>query len=561
MIVRNEAHIVHETLDAAAPYISYWVIVDTGSEDGTQDAIRDRMALLGIPGELHERPWLNFGHNRTEALELARGRGEYIWVIDADDTVSGTMDLGRLGADVYALRYTDTNGDSYWMPQIFRDSVPVRYVGIVHEHAVWDESFSLERLPGAYHINSRRLGGRNLDGHKHERDRDLLLAEVERNPADSRSVFYLAQSYWCLDDFENALRWYRRRGELGGWAEEVYFSLLRVAESMRNLGHPWPDVQDAYLRAWEYRPIRAEPLYCLASYCRVDGRHQLGYEYARLATEIPFPDSEALFVRQSVYHWRAQDDQAVCASWTGRLREAFGLWRTLIAKPEVPEGDRDRMATNRDICVPAMLESAVVYPAEVVRCLTTARTDADTTVTMVAGTDTGRLHRTLNTFLNCCLDAVQRARFVVVDTGLSAEDLAQTVALYPFLTFQRFSSATEPDVVLSHLLPQLGTSYWLHLPEGAQFFAPEALITRLVAVLTAEPQVFQVGINFSDEAELTGKCAPEAIVRRAPGAGRYLRTARSALGPALFDTGRLKALQFGAELGTASLDEVLCFAM
>ena len=62
MIVRNEAHIVERVLDAVAPYVSSWVIVDTGSDDGTQDVIRNHMARLGIPGELYERPWCNFGH-------------------------------------------------------------------------------------------------------------------------------------------------------------------------------------------------------------------------------------------------------------------------------------------------------------------------------------------------------------------------------------------------------------------------------------------------------------------------------------------------------------------
>ena len=126
MIVQNEAHIVQEALDSVAPYISSWVIVDTGSDDGTQDLIRNHMARLGIPGELYERPWRNFGHNRTEALTLAQGRGDYIWVIDADDMVVGTPDFTRLSADIYMLRYGAADHDIYWRPELFRDGLRVR---------------------------------------------------------------------------------------------------------------------------------------------------------------------------------------------------------------------------------------------------------------------------------------------------------------------------------------------------------------------------------------------------------------------------------------------------
>src|SRR6201993_3432328 len=113
MIVRNEAHIIGETLDSVAPYISSWVIVDTGSDDGTQELIRNHMARLGIPGELHERPWRNFGHNRTEALNLAQGHGDYIWVIDADDTVVGAPEFTELRADVYELPIKYASA-TYW---------------------------------------------------------------------------------------------------------------------------------------------------------------------------------------------------------------------------------------------------------------------------------------------------------------------------------------------------------------------------------------------------------------------------------------------------------------
>ena len=363
MIVRNEAHIVEEVLDAVAPYISSWVIVDTGSNDGTQDLIRNHMARLGIPGELYERPWRNFGHNRTEALNLAQGHGDYIWVMDADDTVVGTPDFNQLSADIYRLRIEDDLSATIWRPQLFRDGLRVRYEGVVHEYATWDYDSCVEvRLEGEYHIESRRLGARNLDPQKYERDRDLLLAEVERNPEDARSVFYLAQSYFDLGDFVNARKWYARRVEMGGWDEEVYVAMYRIAMSMSKLGAPWPDVQDAYLRAWEFRPTRAEPLYQIAYGNRLDQRYRLGYLFAKRAAEIPFPEKDTFFVCADIYASCAIDEQALCAFWIGKHAEALTLWRRLLARPDLPDDERQRIAGNRDICVPTMIEAASSYP-------------------------------------------------------------------------------------------------------------------------------------------------------------------------------------------------------
>ena len=72
MIVKDEAGNIRECLSKVAPYIHYWVIVDTGSSDNTIEVINQTMEEFGIPGELHERPWVNFEVNRTESLELAK---------------------------------------------------------------------------------------------------------------------------------------------------------------------------------------------------------------------------------------------------------------------------------------------------------------------------------------------------------------------------------------------------------------------------------------------------------------------------------------------------------
>ncbi|GFG76597.1 tetratricopeptide repeat protein [Mycobacterium botniense] len=416
-----------------------------------------------------------------------------------------------------------------------------------------------------------QAGAQQVDPAKHVRD--LLLAKVERNPKDARSVFLLAQTYFALGDFVNACTWYARRVEMGGWEEEVYFAAWQIAQSMAQLGAPWPDVQDAYLRAWEFRPTRAEPLYAIAyRYC-AEGRYRLGYLFAQRVAEIPFPEDDLLVLDADIYTWRALDQQAACAFRIGRHAEAFTLWRRLLSHPDIPEHDRQRIARNRDMCVPTMIEAASSYPDAVVRDVVAG--EAEVIVTLVAGPDRGATEQALNSFLVCCLDLSRAGRFLVVDAGLPSQDRAALRERYGFLEFAHSGSDDPAGAQLAQIRRQVHGRFWLHLGQGWRFFAPENLITRLTGVLRAEPQVFQVAINVADAATLIGACAAEQTVRRAPDAGRYLLTDTVARGPAMFDTTRLDRAgglhgadpitavgrrAAAAGLRTASLDEVLCLS-
>jgi hypothetical protein len=428
-------------------------------------------------------------------------------------------------------------------------------------------------------LRERRLFTRNLFRHKLAQECDWLLARVERNPEDARAVFFLAQNYFQLDDFSNARRWYARRVEMGGNSEEVYFAMYRLANSTQQLGAPWPDCEEDYLRAWHFRPTRAEPLYAIAAAYRDMQRYQVGYLFAQRAAETPYPE-EDIFVPADlaqVYAWRATDEQAICASWIGKHGEAFTLCRRLLARPDIPDPDRQRIAANRDVSVPAMIEAASPYPDALVQSLAAGRGGAEVTVSLVAGPDRQTTEQTMNSFLNCCLDVSRVGRFVVLDAGLSAPDRALLQQRYGFLEFADCGPVDGPAAQLAQLRAQIDGRFWLHLGAGWRFFAPENFITRLTAVLDAEPQVFQVGINFEDAVKLTGACAAEGAVRRAPDAGHYLITDVVASGPAMFVTARLDRVggvqnsdpdriddlgqqAAGAELRTASLDEVLCIS-
>jgi tetratricopeptide (TPR) repeat protein len=404
----------------------------------------------------------------------------------------------------------------------------------------------------------------------HQRFIDLLLPEVKRNPGDARPVFSLAEVYFHAGDFANARKWFARRLEMdsGESTEEVYWAMLRLAHSMEKLDEPWPDVQDAYLRAWESRPTRAEPLYALARRYANENRHQLGYLYARRAAEIPPPDNDITVPHPDIYTWRVAEVQAICAFCIGRQAEAFMLRRHLLARPDIPDDDRQRIARNRDLSVPTMVEAASSYPDVLAGNLIAGPPDAEVTVSLVAGADRAATEQTLNSFLHCCTDVSQVGRWLIIDAGLSAQDRAILHERYKFLEFADYAPGT-------YLRDHIHGRYWLHLGHGWQFFAPENLITRLIAVLDAETQVFQVGINVADAVGLTGISAPEQAVRRTTDAGRYVLAETVASGPSMFDTARLAQAggvrgtdpdpitelarsAAAAGLQTASLDEVLC---
>jgi hypothetical protein len=406
---------------------------------------------------------------------------------------------------------------------------------------------------------------RNVD--PHQRFIELLRPEVTADSEDAHSVSMLAQTYFGAGDFANARKWFARMIEIGGPDEGTFWAMLRVAQSMEMLGEPWPDVQDAYLRAWEFRPTRAEPLYDIARHYIAEKRCQIGYLFAVRAAEIPLPEDDMTIPHPDLYAWRTTFQQLVCAYHTEKHAEAFTLSRRLLARPDIPDDDRQGIASIRDLTVPTMLEAAASYPDVLAHNLIAGPRDAEVTVTLV-GADRVTTEETLNSFLHSCTDVSRIGRFLVVDAGLSVEDRAMMHERYPFLEFVDWA----PGI---HLRDHIHGRYWLHLGQGWRFFAPENLIARLIAVLDAETQVFRVGINLDDAVALTGSSAPEQTVRRTPDAGRYVLSAVVVRGPAMSDTARLDragridttdpdpVAEFqqraaAAGLQTASLDEVLC---
>ncbi len=346
MIVKNEAEVIRRCLDSVRPIIDRWVIVDTGSTDGTQDIVREHMRDL--PGELHERRWQDFAHNRSEALQLARGQCTYTLIIDADDElqIDRHNKLPALAADSYMFQINDAS-IVYQRLQLVRSALPWRYEGVLHEFLSCDEAAS----PGSLSeiaIRRNHDGARRKEPMTYKRDAAVLEAALltEANPfLVARYEFYLAQSYRDCNEPGQSLKHYLARAELGYWQEEVFYSLYSAAQLMEQLGYPEQEILDAYMRAADASPTRAEALCNASRFCRERERYEEGYRIARRGLPIPLPP-DALFVEPRVYDVGLLDEFSLNAYWSGHNWDCLDASLRMLAAGKLGTDEAQRIVTN-----------------------------------------------------------------------------------------------------------------------------------------------------------------------------------------------------------------------
>lgn len=352
MIVKNESHIIHECLESIYPLIDYWVISDTGSTDGTQDIIKKFFADKGIPGELHSDEWKGFGHNRTLALNHCDGKAEYAWMIDADDKVDGVFKFPEeMTADAYIIKMGRPEF-SWWRTQIFKTGIGWEYRGVLHEYPACKtkEQPILVKLDGNYFINARTLGARNVGItpiEKYSKDAQLLEQALLEEPNNVRYMFYLGQSYFDSQQWEKAIDAYIKRAKAGGWPEEVYYSLYRIALCRAMLDRPWPEIQASFLDAYNIRPIRAEPLYHIAQVLRTKFQQPAAaYVFAKIAAEIPTPKDDILFVANAIYDYAILDELGACAFYAGKPEIGYLACKKLLEEGKIPQSEIPRIQQN-----------------------------------------------------------------------------------------------------------------------------------------------------------------------------------------------------------------------
>lgn len=347
MICRNEAPVIRRCLESVKPHISNYCIVDTGSTDGTQDIIRE--VMNGTPGYLYERPWVDFGYNRTEALQLAgKQNADYILTIDADEVLEAPTGFQwpalQAGGIYLPVEYA---GTSYARLALISRKLQWKWVGVVHEF--------LESTPAAtFHTLTEpkivvyHEGARARDPKTYEKDAAILEEAIKKEPDNARYMFYLAQSWKDAGHTRKAKYYYQERAQMLGFVEETWYAMYEVGRMNEALEMPVEQIQGAYLAAYQFRPSRAEPLYQLARFHRERREFDLAVMFAEKGLDISYP-MDKLFIDVGVYRWKLQDEFSISAYYAS-LNSIRGLGKTiteeLLNNPHLPPSEIPRVKAN-----------------------------------------------------------------------------------------------------------------------------------------------------------------------------------------------------------------------
>ena len=205
MIVKNESKIIRRMLESVITLIDTYCICDTGSTDNTVSVIKDFFNSKNMEGKIIYENFINFEYNRNYALNACKNMADYILFMDADMVmINNNFDKNTLLKwDVFCI-FQGYENFLYPNIRIIKNNIESKYIGVTHEY------LDIGNNNKIYFIDKNILfilhyGDGNCKNNKYDRDINLLNNELIKDPNNCRYLFYLANSYYDIKDYENVI--------------------------------------------------------------------------------------------------------------------------------------------------------------------------------------------------------------------------------------------------------------------------------------------------------------------------------------------------------------------
>lgn len=317
MIVKNESKIITRLLNSVVDIIDCYCICDTGSTDDTINIITEFFKDKNKHGKIIECPFKNFAYNRNFVLENSKNLSDYIILLDADMVLEiKNFDKSVIkNADCFYILQGD---DSFYYQniRIIKNNGLYKYLGVTHEFINEPEN-SISIILNKKDIFIRDIGDGGCKSNKFERDIKLLIDGIKEEPNNERYYFYLANSYYDSDRFEQAIDAYKKRIEFGGWKQEVWYSYYRIGLCYKNMDK-FADALFYWLEAYDYYPERLEGIYEIIQHYRINGKYKLCLKFYNIAKEILNKNENRdtyLFLHNDIYLYKIYYEYTIFAAY------------------------------------------------------------------------------------------------------------------------------------------------------------------------------------------------------------------------------------------------------
>ena len=321
MIVKNESKIITRLFDSVISIIDCYCICDTGSTDNTIELINEYFKNKGIVGKIISEPFKNFCHNRNVALQYCLGMSEYVLLLDADMI----LEINNSNFDKSILSNYDSfhilqGNDSFYYQnmRIVKNNGLYSYTGVTHEYINTPNNNKVLGFDKSQ-LFIRDIGDGGSKNDKFDRDIKLLLDGIKEEPNNERYYFYLANSYHDSGRFGEAINVYKKRIELGGWKEEVWYSYYRIGLCFKNM-NKIDDAIKYWMEGFNFYPERLEGIYEIITHYRIISKHILAnlfYQQAKQILDLNCNRSSYLFLHDDIYKFKIFYEYTIFAFYLG----------------------------------------------------------------------------------------------------------------------------------------------------------------------------------------------------------------------------------------------------
>jgi tetratricopeptide (TPR) repeat protein len=190
----------------------------------------------------------------------------------------------------------------------------------------------------------------------------MLQDELVTQPQNQRTHFYLAQTLKSLGKYDESIEYYKKRIELGGWFEEVWFSHYMIAQQYLQTNRP-EEAELWVLKGQKYNSYRSEALYILVKHFRIIGQQWKAMHYYLEAKKIRRP-AIALFQESEVYDHLLDYEYTVLQYYVNAADRREGL-RSCIKYLQHPmsTGYLENVFSNIEFYVqPLLLDQGTALP-------------------------------------------------------------------------------------------------------------------------------------------------------------------------------------------------------